>query len=163
MLYFLIPLCPTKSNATFQKIFLIYCVINEFLNFYPVSLLFFCLYLCLDSHTLFCVTFISPHLLPYLLILHLLSIITHPTMKIIMQHETSCWSPLPTINRCISQTQIGLQFTYFVLSLTEKKEGKGGGTLTHSKHEIFHIFIIRILMQSSQDYTYTEWLNHFEN
>ena len=119
-----------------------------FLNFYPVSLLFFCLYLCLDNHTLFCVTFISPHLLPYLLILHLLLIITHPTVKIIMQHETSCWSPLPTINRHISQTQIGLQFTYFVLSLTGKKEGKrrGGGTLTHSKHEIFHIFIIRILM-----------------
>ena len=37
------------------------------------------------------------------------------------------------------------QFTYLVLFLTGENEGEEG-TLTHSKHEIFHIFIIRILM-----------------
>lgn len=31
------------------------------------------------------------------------------------------------------------------------------------KNEIFHMFLTGILMQPSQNYTYTEWLNHHYN
>lgn len=144
MLYFLIPLVLLKVMQHSRKIFLIYCVINVFLNFYPVSLLFFCLYLCLDSHTLFCVTFISPHLLPYLLILHLLSIITHPTVKIIMQHETLMLSPCQLL-QTVASPNTNWAAIYLLLLFNRKKgrEG-GGGHIDTLKHEIFHIFIIRI-------------------